>query len=79
MSLDNVLAVAGSTREHPWILVAGLLLSVALTGAASTLVARLLARYRWISWVGLAIITFVAVRLISQGSIDVVHQVGLTP
>lgn len=79
MSADNILAVAGTAREHPWILVAGLLLSVALTGAASTLVARLLARHRWISWVGLAIVTFVAVRLISQGSIDVVRQLGMTP
>lgn len=77
MSFDNILAVAGTAREHPWILVAGLLLSVALTGAVSTLVARLLARHRWISWIGLAIVTFVALRLIWRGSIDVVRQVSV--
>jgi predicted tellurium resistance membrane protein TerC len=58
------------------VLVVGLLLSVALTGAASTLVARLLARYRWIAWLGLAIITFVALRMIFDGSTEIMHHVG---
>lgn len=79
MSLDNVLAVAGTARQHVWVLVVGLSLSVALTGAASTLVARLLARYRWISWLGLAIITFVALRMIYDGSTEVMRQVGGKP
>jgi YjbE family integral membrane protein len=76
MSFDNVLAVAGTAREHLWVLVAGLLLSVALTGAASTLVAQLLARYRWISWLGLAIITGVALRMIYDGSTEVMRHVA---
>lgn len=77
MSLDNVLAVAGTARQHMWVLVVGLCLSVALTGAASTLVARLLARYRWIAWLGLAIITFVALRMIYDGSTEIMHRVGV--
>jgi predicted tellurium resistance membrane protein TerC len=67
MSLDNVLAVAGTARAHFWILVVGLVLSVALMGVASTYIARLLARHFWISWVGLGIITFVALRMIWDG------------
>ncbi|MFZ2006728.1 MAG: YjbE family putative metal transport protein [Stellaceae bacterium] len=70
MSLDNVLAVAGvaRTQAEPWVLFLGLILSVALMGVASTLVARLLARYSWIAWVGLAIIAIVALRMIWAGS-----------
>jgi YjbE family integral membrane protein len=67
MSVDNVLAVAGTAREHVWVLVAGLGLSVALMGIASTLVARLLGRWPWIVWIGLAIITYVAVSMIFDG------------
>jgi YjbE family integral membrane protein len=71
MSLDNVLAVAGIAREHFGLLAFGLLLSVALMGVASTYIARLLDRHFWISWVGLGIITFVAMRMIWEGSTEV--------
>jgi YjbE family integral membrane protein len=71
MSLDNVLAVAGAAREHVWILVLGLLLSVSLMGAAATLVARLLNRFRWIAWIGLLIILYVAIEMIHRGSMEV--------
>ena len=67
MSLDNVLAVAGAAREHPGILVVGLLLSVALMGLAANLIARLIDRHRWVAYVGLAIIVFVAGRMIYDG------------
>jgi len=67
MSLDNVLAVAGTARDHLWVLVAGLTLSVGLMGAASQLVARLIGRYPWIVWIGLGIITSVAASMIWQG------------
>ena len=68
MSLDNVLAVAGAAREHVWIMVAGLALSVALTGAASEAVARILKRWHWIAYVGLGIIVIVALRMIWDGA-----------
>jgi YjbE family integral membrane protein len=74
MSLDNVLAVAGIARDHFWLLAFGLLLSVALMGIASTWIARLLDRYFWISWVGLGIITFVALRMIWDGSSEIMKQ-----
>ena len=74
MSLDNVLAVAGTARDHFWVLAFGLVLSVALTGIASNFIARLLERHFWISWVGLGIITFVALRMIWEGSTEVVQQ-----
>jgi YjbE family integral membrane protein len=74
MSLDNVLAVAGTARAHFWVLTFGLVLSVALMGVASTYIARLLERHFWISWVGLGIITFVAVRMIWEGSTEVLQQ-----
>jgi YjbE family integral membrane protein len=67
MSLDNVLAVAGAAREHPYVMAAGLVLSVALMGAAATLIARLLDRHRWLAWVGLAVIVYVAVHMIWEG------------
>jgi YjbE family integral membrane protein len=73
MSLDNVLAVAGTARDHFWVLALGLVLSVALMGLASNLVARLLARHHWIAWVGLGIITVVALRMIYEGSAEVLH------
>jgi YjbE family integral membrane protein len=68
MSLDNVLAVAGAAHDHIVALVFGLVLSVLLMGAASTVVASLLHRYRWIAWLGLLIILFVAVRMIYAGA-----------
>lgn len=80
MSLDNVLAVAGTARDHFWVLAVGLLLSVALMGLASNLVARLLARYRWIAWIGLAIVTAVALRMIYDGSTEVMqHALEVEP
>jgi YjbE family integral membrane protein len=75
MSLDNVLAVAGTARDHLWVLVVGLTLSVALMGVASTIVARLLDRHPWVAWIGLAIVTIVALRMIYDGSNEVLHHV----
>ena len=74
MSLDNVLAVAGTARDHFWVLAFGLALSVAMMGIASNYIARLLERYFWISWVGLGVITFVALRMIWDGSTEVIRQ-----
>ena len=71
MSLDNVLAVAGAAREHLDVLAIGLLLSVALMGAAAGLIARLLDRFRWISYLGLAVVIYVALSMIWSGSHDV--------
>jgi YjbE family integral membrane protein len=77
MSLDNVLAVAGAARGSFWVLAAGLLVSVALMGVASHYIARLLARRPWISWLGLAMITIVALRMIYDGSMEVATHSGL--
>jgi YjbE family integral membrane protein len=77
MSLDNVLAVAGAAREHPGILVVGLLLSVALMGLAANLIARIIDRHRWIGYVGLAVILFVAARMIHQGWVGGEDTIGL--
>jgi YjbE family integral membrane protein len=75
MSLDNVLAVAGAAHEHPWVLVAGLILSVALMGIAANFIARYIERYRWIAWAGLAVIVWVAGNMIHEG---IVHpEVGV--
>ncbi len=71
MSLDNVLAVAGIARDSTWILVTGLALSIALMGLAATWIARLLERHRWIAYVGLAIILYVALVMIVDGGRDV--------
>ncbi|TWA80382.1 YjbE family integral membrane protein [Azospirillum brasilense] len=71
MSLDNVLAVAGAAKDHPTILVIGLLLSVVLMGAAANMIAHVLHKHRWIGWVGLAIITYVALDMIWRGSNEV--------
>ncbi|SMF63795.1 TerC family protein [Allosphingosinicella indica] len=70
MSLDNVLAVAGAAREHPGILIIGLLLSVALMGVAANFIARYIERYRWIAWIGLAVILYVAGKMIFDGFVD---------
>jgi len=67
MSLDNVIAVAGAAREHAWVLIIGLALSVALMGLAATLIARLLHRYHWIAYVGFVIILYVALKMIWDG------------
>ncbi len=75
MSLDNVLAVAGAARAHPAILVAGLVLSVALMGLAANLIAKYIERYRWIAYVGLATIVFVAAKMLWDG----LHAVAVLP
>jgi YjbE family integral membrane protein len=79
MSLDNVLAVAGAAREHPLVLVFGLGLSVALMGVAASFIARLLTRYRWIAYVGLAIILYVALKMIWDGAVELHEAVALGP
>jgi YjbE family integral membrane protein len=76
MSLDNVLAVAGAAHDRAWVLVTGLLLSVGLMGLAAGLIARLLERRRWIAWIGLIIVLYVAVTMIWQGGHEVVGAIG---
>jgi YjbE family integral membrane protein len=79
MSLDNVLAVAGAAREHPFILVFGLVLSIALMGIAANFIARLLQNHRWIAYVGLAVILYVALEMIYRGWYEVLpHVAALT-
>jgi len=70
MSLDNVLAVAGAAREHPGILIIGLMLSVALMGIAANLIAQVIDRFRWIAYIGLAVILYVAGSMIYEGIVD---------
>jgi YjbE family integral membrane protein len=67
MSLDNVLGVAGAAREHPTVLIFGLVLSVALMGLAANWIAKVIDRYRWIAYVGLVVIIYVALRMIWEG------------
>ncbi|HKB96979.1 MAG TPA: hypothetical protein VKB94_09020, partial [Rhizomicrobium sp.] len=76
MSLDNVLAVAGAARDHLDVLVLGLLMSVALMGAAANYIATLLERYRWIAYIGLAIVLYVALSMIWHGWHDVMKVIG---
>jgi YjbE family integral membrane protein len=71
MSLDNVLAVAGAAREHPVILIFGLALSIALMGLAATFIAKLLQKHRWIAYVGLAIILYVALDMVYRGALEI--------
>jgi YjbE family integral membrane protein len=68
MSLDNVLAVAGAAREHPYVLVFGLVLSVLLMGIAANFIAKYIERYRWIAWGGLLVILWVAAKMIWEGA-----------
>ncbi len=75
MSLDNVLAVAGAARDHPGILIVGLIFAVAMMGIAANIIARYIERYRWIAWVGLLVIVYVAGKMIYDGWVD--PQVGL--
>jgi YjbE family integral membrane protein len=75
MSLDNALAVAGAALGHPMILAAGLVISVLLMGAAAALLARLLLRYRWVSYLGLLVIVFVALRMIWDGGHEIAAAV----
>jgi YjbE family integral membrane protein len=72
MSLDNVLAVAGAAHEHPWIMVFGLILSIALMGVAATFIARILTKHRWIGYVGLFIVLYVALHMIWDGARSVI-------
>jgi YjbE family integral membrane protein len=76
MSLDNVLAVAGAARDHPYIMIFGLLLSIALMAVAAQLIARLIERHRWIAYVGLAIVLFVAAKMIYEGGLEVFHHMA---
>jgi YjbE family integral membrane protein len=71
MSLDNVLAVAGAARDHFDVLIIGLILSIALMGLAASFIARLLHRYRWIAYIGLLIILYVALDMIYRGALEV--------
>ena len=71
MSLDNVLAVAGAARDHPYVLIFGLVLSIALMGIAASFIARLLQKHHWIAYVGLAVILYVAFEMIYRGSFEV--------
>jgi YjbE family integral membrane protein len=70
MSLDNVLAVAGAAREHPGILIVGLVFAVILMGVAANLIAKYIERYRWIAYVGLAVVLYVALKMIYDGWVD---------
>jgi len=67
MSLDNVLAVAGAAHGHPTVLIIGLILSIALMGLAASFIAKLLNKHRWIAYVGLAIIVYVALKMMWEG------------
>ena len=71
MSLDNVLAVAGAAREHPMVMIFGLALSIAMMGVAASFIAHLLQNHRWIAYVGLAVILYVAVEMIFRGTLDI--------
>ena len=75
MSLDNVLAVAGAARDHPGILIVGLIFAVGLMGLAANVIAKYIERYRWIAYVGLAVIVYVAGKMIYDGWVD--PQVGV--
>jgi YjbE family integral membrane protein len=72
MSLDNVLAVAGAAHDHPVIMVFGLILSIALMGVAATYIAKILTRHRWIGYVGLAVVLYVALHMIWDGARSVI-------
>jgi YjbE family integral membrane protein len=77
MSLDNVLAVAGAAQNSLWILVVGLVLSVGLMGLAANLISRLLETYRWIAWVGLLIVVYVALNMIWHGGHEVAGAIEM--
>ena len=76
MSLDNVLAVAGAARDHPGIMIVGLIVAVALMGIAANLIAKYIERYRWIGYVGLAVIVYVAGKMIYDGWVDPLVGLG---
>jgi YjbE family integral membrane protein len=70
MSLDNVLGVASASKDHPGIMIVGLIFAVALMGLAANIIAKYIDRYRWIAWVGIAVILWVAVTMIHEGFLD---------
>lgn len=76
MSLDNVLAVAGAAKDHPGILIVGLIFAVALMGVAANIIAKYIERYKWIAWIGMAVIVYVAGKMIYDGWVDPVLGVG---
>jgi YjbE family integral membrane protein len=78
MSLDNVLAVAGAAREHPAVLIVGLLMSIVLMGVAATWIAKLLNKHRWIGYVGLVIVLYVSLHMMWEGHRSVVMDLGRT-
>jgi YjbE family integral membrane protein len=77
MSLDNVLAVAGAAREHPVVLIFGLILSVAMMGAAASFIAGLLEKHRWIAYAGLIVILYVAVEMTYRGTLDIMKVAAM--
>ena len=77
MSLDNVLAVAGAAREHPVVLIFGLILSVAMMGAAASFISRLLQNHRWIAYAGLIVILYVAIDMTYRGSLDIMKVASI--
>ena len=80
MSLDNVLAVAGAAQHHFEALIFGLALSVVLMGVAASFIARLLGRYRWIAWIGLVVILYVAVKMVYEGADQLLgHTLPMIP
>ena len=70
MSLDNVLAVAGAAKDHPGIMIVGLIFAVALMGIAANVIAQYIERYKWIAWFGMAVIVYVAGKMIYEGWTD---------
>ena len=76
MSLDNVLAVAGAAHEHPYIMIFGLVLAIALMAVAAGYIARLIDRHRWIAYIGLVIVLLVAAKMIWEGGFEVFHAVN---
>jgi predicted tellurium resistance membrane protein TerC len=76
MSLDNVLAVAGASRDHPGIMIVGLIFAVLLMGVAANIIAKYIERYRWIAYFGLAVIVYVAGKMIYDGWVDPAVGIG---
>lgn len=78
MSIDNVLAVAAIARDNTTLLVFGLALAIALMGFFATIIARLLTKYPWISWAGLAVLIYVSLRMLWEGWPEVAVLTGLS-
>ena len=78
MSLDNVLAVAGAARDHPYIMIFGLVFSIALMAVAAGFIARLIERYRWVAYVGFAIVLVVALKMFWEGGHEVLDAFNAT-